>query len=254
MVESAADAPAPKWGPRVRRVLRRRWVWVAVGIVAVVVVVAFLLHAAGGDDPFSVVDGSVGDLTYLAIFLLVFGDAIIAVLPGETTLNAASTLAAQGVLELGLVMLAGALGAVVGDSTLYWISRGASARVKPQLDKARANDKVALALSFLGESAPTLLVLGRYVPGLRFVVNATLGLEKYPYRTFLVWSAIGGTLWAVYTCALAYVVGTALAGYPLASVVISGAITTAILAVGYVLIRRQRRQAEAGAPDVPSAD
>jgi hypothetical protein len=34
------------------------------------------------------------------------------VLPGETTLNAASTLASQGTLELPLVILAGALGAI----------------------------------------------------------------------------------------------------------------------------------------------
>ncbi len=38
---------------------------------------------------------------------------------------------------------------------------------------------------YMGSSAPTLIVAGRYVPGLRFVVNPTMGVSKYPYRRFL---------------------------------------------------------------------
>jgi hypothetical protein len=40
----------------------------------------------------------------------------------------------------------------------------------------------------------------------------------------------GGTLWATYTTLLAYFVGTALADFPLASILISGFITTAAIA------------------------
>jgi membrane protein DedA with SNARE-associated domain len=217
--------------------------------VALLGVGAYFVHRVAGGDGFSFVDAAVGDWAYLATFLLVFGDAICALLPGETTLNAASTLAAQGQLDLGLVMVAGALGAVVGDSTLYWIARLASRRVEPQLDKARQNEKVVAALDFMGSSAAVLLVFGRYVPGLRFAVNATMGLSAFPYRRFLLWSAIGGTLWAVYTCGLAYLVGTALSDFPLASVVISGAITTLAIAVLFVVIRRRRR-AQPEAPEL----
>src|SRR5262249_11050617 len=158
-------------------------------------------------------------------------DGVCPVFPGETTLNAASTLAAQGQLTLAWVVVAGALGAVVGDSGLYWIARSSSDRLAPRVEKAQQNAKVASALSFLGSRAPVLLVLGRYVPGLRFVVNATMGLTRYPYPRFLLWSSIGGIIWSVYTCLLAYAVGTALADFALASIVISGAITTLAIAV-----------------------
>ena len=94
-----------------------------------------------------------------------------------------------------------------------------------------------------------LLVAGRYVPGVRFVVNASLGLARYPYRRFLLWSAIGGTLWSVYTCCLAYLVGTALAGFPLASIVLSATITTVALAAVYLVVRRRRRAT--GSPPAP---
>ena len=64
-----------------------------------------------------------------------------------------------------------------------------------------------------------------------------------PYRVFLPWSALGGMLWSVYTCGLAYLVGSALDDFPLASVVISGLITTAVIVVFFMY---QRRQAHAG--------
>jgi membrane protein DedA with SNARE-associated domain len=31
-----------------------------------------------------------------------------------------------------------------------------------------------------------------------------MGLTEYPYRRFLLFSAIGGAGWAIYTCVLAY--------------------------------------------------
>jgi membrane protein DedA with SNARE-associated domain len=136
----------------------------------------------------------------------------------------------------------------MGDSALYWIARTSSRRVQPQIDKARRNEKFAAVMTFIGSSAPLLLIAGRYVPGMRFVVNATFGLSAYPYGRFLRWSAIGGTIWSVYTCSLAYLVGTALLGFPLASVIISGAVTTLVLGAVFLVSRRQRRATRAATP------
>ena len=87
------------------------------------------------------------------------------------------------------------------------------------------------------------------MPGVRVVASATFGLSAYPYRSFLLWSSIGGVLWAVYTCALAYLVGTAFVGFPLASALISAAVTTIAVAVVFLIVRR-RAQAAQAAPDV----
>lgn len=83
------------------------------------------------------------------------------------------------------------------------------------------------------------------MPGVRFVVNATLGIAKYPYPEFLLWSAIGGALWSDYTCVLAYAVGTALDNFPLASVIISGVITTSLMGVIFWRVKRQRQAQQA---------
>lgn len=220
---------------------RRRVVLVGLGVAALLAVAAAMLYAIDGGDGFGFVDGE-GSLSrqYLAVFLLIFADAIVPIFPGETTLNTASTLAAQGELELGLVMLAGALGAIIGDSSLYWIARKSASYIRPKLEEVKKNEKVQTGLALMGQSAPLLIVGGRYVPGLRFVVNATMGLAEYPYPRFLLWSAIGGTTWAIYTCLLAYWVGTAIADYPLASIVISGAITTIFVVAIFFVVRRHR--------------
>ena len=133
---------------------------------------------------------------YLSIFLLVALDAVVPIFPGETTLSAASTIAADGGLQLELVMLAGALGAIVGDSSLFWIARGSSAKVKPQLDKAVKNEKIAVAWDMLQSSPGLLIVAGRYVPGMRFAVNASMGVSTMPYRRFLLFDIPAILVWA----------------------------------------------------------
>jgi membrane protein DedA with SNARE-associated domain len=231
-----------------RRRFGRRHVLVGAGVVAVAAVAAYLLHDAGGGDGFDLLGQAQGGWAYVAVFVLVFGDAICALLPGETTLNTAATLAAQGALELWSVVLAGALGAIVGDSSVFWIARAGSRRFAAQVDQVREDTRVQGVLSFMGTSAPLLLVLGRYVPGLRLAVNVTMGASPIAYRRFLLWSSVGGTLWSVYTCVLAYLVATALSGFPLASIVISGAITTLALTAVYVAVRRRRRARTPGSP------
>jgi membrane-associated protein len=223
----------------------RRLVLLGIAALAGLVALLVLAHVTGGTDAFSRITKEAGNWAYLAVFLSVFGDAIIPVFPSETAFSTASALAADGTLRLGYVIVAGTAGAILGDSALYWIARLSGHRLQPQIDKAKQHEKVATALEFIGSSAPLLIVAGRYVPGLRFAVNAMMGIAEYPYRRFLLWSSLGGALWATYTCCLAYVVSTTLKGFPLASVVISGTITTIAMGIIFVVVRRNRRRAAA---------
>ncbi len=240
------DLFAQHWGALLK--------WLGLLVVGLAVVVT--LVSLGGDDGFGQLEADNPTRSYFLVFFLVAMDAVIPVFPGETTLNAASTLAADGDLELWLVIVLGAVGAIVGDSSLYWIARRSSSRLTPQLERARKNKRIAAALDFLDRGAPVLLTFGRYVPGLRFVINATMGMNRYPYWRYLPWSALGAVLWSTYTCVLAYKVGSSLDNYPLASVYISGLITTALMAVIFLgMRRRDKRSAETRATEgVPSPE
>ncbi len=61
-------------------------------------------------------------------------------------------------------------------------------------------------MEVFSRTAPTLIVFGRFVPGLRFMVNATMGLTRHRYPSYLLWSVVGGTLWASYTCVFSYLI------------------------------------------------
>ena len=237
--EAMVSATARAWR---RLSWRGRLAWTGAAIGTVVCVMAALTYMRDSDG-LTIVNPAQPGATYLMVFLMIALDAVIPIFPGETTLNAASTAAAEGTLELVPVIVMGALGAIVGDSALFWLARRNAHRIQPQLDAARRNSQVRTALDVMSSSAPVLIVGGRYVPGLRFVVNATMGLSPMPYRRFLPWSILSGVVWSVYTCVLAYNVALALGDFPLASVVISGLVTTAAIAVVFLTIRRHRKTA-----------
>jgi membrane-associated protein len=223
------------------------WIVVVASGVIILAVTGAILYFFFNEEA---ADTSEGALAYVTIFALVFCDAIVPIFPGETTLSAASVLASQGILDLALVMVAGALGAILGDSALYWIARTGPTRLKARLQATGQEDeRVAKGLALLNRSGPLLIAFGRFVPGVRFAVNVSMGLIEYPYPRFLLFSAIGGTLWSIWTCLLAYWVGAALADFPVASIVISGVITTVLIGVVYWLDRRR----SAGETELPAA-
>jgi membrane-associated protein len=232
-------------------VSRRTIFWLVVALAGTI------LLAVAGAIVFSLLDkngalGLIADLedevaAYLAVFGLAFADAIVPIFPGETTLTTASVAASQGTLALALVIVAGALGAVLGDSALYWIARTGPKRLKARLEAgAQKDERVARGLALLGRSGPLLISCGRSVPGVRFAVNVSMGLTEYPYRRFLLFSAIGGIGWAIYTCVLSYWISTALADFALASILISGIVTT-VLVAGVDWIDRRHASDEAPA-------
>ena len=221
----------------------RNWVLALAAMALIGVGVSLIVSLATPGD-LNLIDQDLNEtLAYIAVAAFVFGDAIIPLLPGETVVNAAAVLASQGNLEIGWVIVASCVGAVGGDNALYWIARRTASRFEEQIARAEADPRLQTVQRIVGERAALFIVLGRYVPGVRFFVNASMGIQKYPYRQFLLWSTVGGVVWGTYTALLAYWVGNALSGYPIASFFISGAITTLIIVLVFWLERRRSRSA-----------
>jgi membrane-associated protein len=230
------------------RVPRRRTI-VLVGAAAVVAlwIVPWLIEAIDLGDGLPEIDLSRIDHPYLLIAGFVAFDTIIPILPSESLLTAASTAAAaSGRFDLGAIVLAGWIGAWVGDTMLYWLSRTlARPLVAPRLEAAQQNEKVAAAFQVLGESAPLLIMLGRFVPGVRFAVGASMGIGRYPYPRFLLWTVIGGGIWASYTCVFSYLIGQRLGGYPVLSFATSALVTGVIVLLMYFPLKRRYDRARA---------
>jgi len=185
------------------------------------------------------------DHPYIVIGSFIVFDAIIPIFPSESLLTAGSNLAAQSgsSIELWKLTLTGSLAAVIGDSLLYLLSRTVLRNsMTAQVDRAQRNPKVARSLEVMSGTAPALIVFGRFVPGLRFIVGATMGLSRYPYRRFLMYDVIGATFWASFTCIFSYLVATVIDDKPFLSIAVSVIVTTGLLALLYKPLKKSWEQ------------
>jgi undecaprenyl-diphosphatase len=131
------------------------------------------------------------------------------VIPGETVLLVGGLLAYQGRASVVLMMVVAAAGAIVGDSIGYEIGRAAGPSIRDsRLGKKVGARRWAAAERYLNRHGGSAVLLGRFVSLLRALVPTIAGLTHMRYRTFLVWNAAGGVLWAPIFVTLGYVAGS----------------------------------------------
>ncbi len=130
-------------------------------------------------------------------------------LPGETTLLAASYLAATGHFSLPLVIGSAALGAVVGDSLGYAIGRKGGRRFLERRGKwlGMTPEKLARADHYFARHGAKTVFFGRFVALLRILAGPLAGASKMPYRRFLAANVAGAVTWATTMGTLAYFFG-----------------------------------------------
>jgi membrane protein DedA with SNARE-associated domain/membrane-associated phospholipid phosphatase len=128
--------------------------------------------------------------------------------PGETAMLLGGFLAFQGRVNLAVMMAAGAVGAVVGDSTGYEIGRRFGQPLKrSRLGRRVGQERWASGEAYLRAKGGRAVFLGRFVGVLRALVPALAGMSRMPYRVFLPWNAAGGLLWAPGLVLLGYLAG-----------------------------------------------
>ncbi|MFB7496289.1 DedA family protein [Streptomyces sp. NPDC056161] len=135
-------------------------------------------------------------------------------LPGDSLLFTAGLLctgtADQGLrLSLGPLLVAAAVGALAGSQCGYLLGRKAGRPLLARSRSARLREGAQRAEELLDRYGHAkAIVLARFVPVVRTVLNPMAGALGVPARTFIVWQVIGGLVWSV---------GLTLAGYALGS-------------------------------------
>jgi membrane-associated protein len=164
-------------------------------------------------DPRSVLSG----LGALGVFLVLFAETGLLVgffLPGDSLLFTAgllSTTAATAPLHLSLptVLIAAVAGALTGAQVGYWIGHRAGPGLLDRPDRPRLHAGVVRARAALDRyGTAKAIVLARFIPVVRTVLNPLAGTVGVPVRTFTTWQVVGGLAWSL---------GVTLAGYALGS-------------------------------------
>jgi undecaprenyl-diphosphatase len=128
--------------------------------------------------------------------------------PGETAMLLGGFLAFQGRVQLAVMMAAGAVGAVVGDSVGYELGRQFGEPLKrSRLGRRVGQGRWASGEAYLRAEGGRAVFLGRFVGVLRALVPALAGMSRMPYRVFLPWNAAGGLIWAPGFVLVGYLAG-----------------------------------------------
>lgn len=196
----------------------------------------FVLPAATGF--FASIGEWAAEYGYITIFLVVAGDGIFPILPGETSIIAGAVFAAEGDLLLWAVVLVGALGAVVGDSLAYWAGRAGGSWIRRSLVRMVGEKRTRTAEGMVRRQGPALVFVGRFLPGIRIGINLACGAGQMSYGRFLLFDAAGALLWSLQAALIGYFAGKAFANQ--VWVALAVAIGVAI-AVGFVVLMRERR-------------
>jgi len=144
---------------------------------------------------------SMGVGFYALLFLVIFAETGLVVtpfLPGDSLLVAIGTLSISHDCPFSVFAAAGALcaGAIVGDSTNYWIGRYVGPKVfKSSTSRWLNREHLAKAQAFYEKHGGKTVILCRFIAVIRTFAPFVAGVGRMDYRRFLAFSVVGTLLW-----------------------------------------------------------
>jgi membrane protein DedA with SNARE-associated domain len=158
---------------------------------------------------FHSLEGTLHHWGYLAVAGFLFFEDFGVPLPGETMLIAASLYAGAGHLNIWLVALVGFLAAVLGDNLGYLIGRKGGRELVEKFGKYLfvTPERLDRAEAFFSKHGGKIVVIARFIEGLRQLNGIIAGTVEMPWRRFLLCNALGAAMWVAVWTSLGYLAG-----------------------------------------------
>ncbi|HET6293617.1 MAG TPA: DedA family protein [Kribbella sp.] len=180
----------------------------------------------------------------LAVLLVMFAETGLLIgffLPGDSLLFTAGLLTAS-TLSLPLTLVFAPLGAVAGAEVGYLLGR----RFGPALIERPGRPRMTLAAQRAREHLESYgvgraVVLARFIPGVRTVMNPLAGALRIDARKFTQWQVIGGVIWTVGLVLAGHLLGSRIPGIdqyllPIIAVIV----VISLIPVGLEILRQRR--------------
>jgi membrane-associated protein len=183
------------------------------------------------------------------IFVVLFAETGLLIgffLPGDSLLFTAGLLSSTAVaqpLPLPLVLVAAVAGALLGAQVGYLIGR----RAGPALTDSARRPKVAEAMTRSRQLLDRYghgraIVLARFVPVVRTVLNPVAGALGVPARRFALWQVVGGLLWTVGLVVAGFLLGRSVPGIDQYLLPVIGlVVVVSLVPLGVELAKGRRR-------------
>lgn len=197
-----------------------------------------LLHI---DKHLANIIGEYGALTYAILFLVIFietGLVVMPFLPGDSLLFATGAFVAMGSFDLYSVLGLLSLAAILGDTLNYWIGRGLGRRAytldwinHQHLDRAQA---------FYETYGGKTIVLARFVPIIRTFAPFVAGIGRMSYGYFIAYNIVGGIAWVTICTLAGYFFGAMTVVKQNFELVILGIVVISVLPIVFEIIKAKR--------------
>ncbi len=154
-----------------------------------------------------------GTLTYLILFLIIFtetGLIVMPFLPGDSLLFAAGAISAvpDSTLSVFIVIPLLIAAALLGDNVNYFIGRFAGEFVK---SKERIlffkREYIVQTEAFYEKHGAKTIIMARFVPIVRTIAPFVAGAGSMKYRNYIINCVVGAILWVVGLTLLGYLFG-----------------------------------------------
>ena len=149
---------------------------------------------------------------YLLLFVIIFAETGMFAgffLPGDSLLITAGLIAASGSLNIYLVILTLACGAVLGDATGYFVGRQLKKTIFGKPDSRFFHrDHLEKTEAFYRKHGSKTVFLARFVPVIRSFAATLAGVTEMPFRVFFLFSLSGAIIWVLCFTLSGYFIAT----------------------------------------------
>lgn len=156
-------------------------------------------------------DWYMANLNYFTIALLMAIESTFIPLPSEVVVPFAAYKAAQGDLNVFLVVLFGTIGALSGSLINYTLSYYLGRPIVYAFAESRvgkifllSKEKVQHAEAYFIKNGRTSTFIGRLVPGIRHLISIPAGLAKMNLRDFMLFTFVGAGIWNIILAVIGY--------------------------------------------------
>ncbi len=201
----------------------------------------------------------IGHYGYVAIGGLVMLEDFGVPVPGETILIAGAVYAGAGRLSVVGVGLTAFVAAVIGDNIGYLIGRLGGRALVARYGRyvLLTAERMDRAESFFRRNGGGIVVIARFIEGLRQLNGIVAGTVEMPWPRFLLFNTIGAALWAGVWTSVGYLAGShieviysTVVRYSWYVLIGLGVVVAALIARA-LLRRRRRARAAQGRRDRP---
>lgn len=138
---------------------------------------------------------------YVVVFLYSLGGGFLALL-------GAGVLSFMGKMDLSLSIMIAFTANFIGDSLLFYMSRYHKSEMMEYFRKHRR--KLAFSHLLLKRNGSWIIIIKKFIYGLKTLVPLAIGLTKYDFWKFSAYNALGALIWAIIVGGGSYLFGGAL--------------------------------------------